>query len=439
MAGAQRTWHGAGYGVLVAALALAVPRLALAQRVVSQAEQTIQVERGKTSVLLLDYTPPKMSAGDTTVISITNTDTPREWLINGLKVGSTTLIIWDPANSPHLYNVEVTADATALQRELRTVFPGVEITVTTSGEAVILSGTVRDPAIARRAVDLATQTGAKVIDNLQAPSPQQVLLQVRFAEVRRTVGSKLAADLFANNAQQLDQVFGNGSTANIETLSDGIVRLFLIGRDAELDAIITALKSKGEFRSLAEPNLLTVDGKEASFLAGGEFPYPIVQQGSNVGAVSIQFKEFGVRLKFTPVVNTNGTIRLSVEPEVSSLDFANGLTLSGFQIPSLLTRRAKSEVELRPGQHLAIAGLLDNAITSNVDKIPILGDIPIVGALFRNKSNTQARTELLVIVTPQLVQPSDSPIPLPTGEPGTWKWNRSLRIDTTRAGRGGGG
>ena len=407
------------------------PAAVAAQQVVTQAEQTIRVERGKTAVLRLPYDAPRVALGDSTIADV-NLLGPREFLINAFQVGITTLILWDPGNVPHLYNIEVVADATSLQNQLQALFPGVDLTVTTSGEAVILSGVVRDPIVARRAVDLATQTGARVINNLQAPPAQQILLRVRIAEVRRSASSKLSADLFAGNIAELDQVFGDGSTASIETLSDGIVRLFLIGRDSELDAIITALKSRGEFRSLAEPNLLTIEGQEASFLAGGEFPFPTVQTGSATGAVTITFKEFGVRLRFTPVITNTGAVRLKVEPEVSSLDFANGLTISGFQIPSLLTRRANSEVELRPGQHLAIAGLLDNTLTDNVDKIPLLGDLPIIGALFRNKSNSQMRTELLVIVTPHIVEPSNTPPSIPTGEIGTWKWDRSMRIDTIR-------
>jgi pilus assembly protein CpaC len=299
---------------------------------------------------------------------------------------------------------------------------------------------LRDPIVARRAIELAQGTGARDNNTLPAPPPQQNLLRDRFAEVRRSAGSRLGADLFGRNVAQLDQVFGDGSTANIETLSEGIVRLFLIGRDAELDAVISALKEKGEFRSLAEPNLLTVEGVEASFLAGGEFPYPSVQSGNDQnGAVAIQFREFGVKLNFTPTITNSGAVHLAVAPEVSSLDFANGLQISGFSIPSLLTRRAQSEVELMPGQHLAIAGLMDNTMSDAVSKIPLLGDLPIIGALFRSKSNTQDRTELLVIVTPYVVEPSNTPIPVPTGEAGTWRWDRSMRTDTSTAQRREGG
>jgi pilus assembly protein CpaC len=426
-----------------AALSLATavwtPTTASAQQVVSQAQDTYRLERGKTSVLQLNYDPIRIAIGDTTIVNIETLDTPREYLLNGLAVGTTTMILWDPANVPHLYNIEVVADATSLQSQLQTIFPGQDLNVSSSGEAIILSGVIRDPIVARRALELAQQTGARVINNLQAPPPQQILLRVRIAEVRRSASSRLGADLFAGNVAELDQVFGDGSTANIETLSEGIVRLFLIGQDAELEAVITALKANGEFRSLAEPNLLTVEGVEASFLAGGEFPYPSVQTGAQNGAVVIQFREFGVQLRFTPTITNAGAVHLQVAPEVSTLDFANGLQVSGFAIPSLLTRRVSSEVELLPGQHLAIAGLLDHTMSDAVSKIPLLGDLPILGALFRSKTNEQDRTELLVIVTPYVIQPTNTPIPLPTGEPGTWRWDRSMRSDTSTTQRRDGG
>jgi pilus assembly protein CpaC len=413
--------------------------MASAQQVVSQAQDTYRLERGKASVLQLNYDPIRISIGDPAVVDIQELNTPREYILNALAIGTTTLIIWDPANVPHLYNIEVVADAASLQNQLQTIFPGQDLTVSSSGEAIILTGVIRDPIVARRALDLAQQTGARVINNLQAPPPQQILLRVRFSEIRRSASSRLGADLFAGNVAELDQVFGDGSTATIETLSEGIVRLFLIGQDAQLDAVITALKAKGEFRTLAEPNLLTVEGVEASFLAGGEFPYPSVQTGAQNGAVTIQFREFGVRLTFTPTITNAGAVHLKVEPEVSTLDFANGLQISGFSIPSLLTRRATSEVELRPGQHLAIAGLMDNTISDAVSKIPLLGDLPIIGALFRSKVNEQERTELLVIVTPYVIEPSNTPIPIPTGEAGTWRWDRSLRSDTSTTQLRGGG
>ncbi len=168
---------------------------------------------------------------------------------------------------------------------------------------------------------------------------------------------------------------------------------------------------------------MAVEGQEASFLAGGEFPYPSVQGGQN-NQVSIQWKEFGVVLNFTPHITNDGSIRLDVAPEVSSLDFANGLTFSGFQIPSLITRRAETQVELRPGQSFAIAGLLDNQQQRDVDQIPILGQIPIIGTFFSSKGSRDLQTELLVVVTPHIVEPLDYVPPLPTGDPANWDRSR---------------
>jgi pilus assembly protein CpaC len=183
---------------------------------------------------------------------------------------------------------------------------------------------------------------------------------------------------------------------------------------------------------------MTLPGREASFLAGGEFPYPAVQGGGGNNAVSIVFKEFGIRLKFTPTITRSGSIRLKVLPEVSSLDFSNPLVFGGFTIPSLLTRRAETEVEMQNGQYLAIAGLVDNRLANNATKVPVLGDIPILGQFFRSKDARQNRTELLVLVSPKLVQPSNTPALLPTGEPATWGFKGDMKIqksaDSTQKG-----
>ncbi len=194
-----------------------------------------------------------------------------------------------------------------------------------------------------------------------------------------------------------------------------------------LDAVIRALKTTGEFKSLAQPNLVTREGEEASFLAGGEFPFPSIQGGQS-NAVTIQWREFGIRLNFTPTITNSGNIRLKVAPEVSSLDFANGLTFQGFEIPALLSRKVNTDVELRPGQTLAIGGLLDNNMLTNVDKIPILGDIPILGFFFRSESTRQDRTELLVLVTPHILDTDNLPVQaLPTGDPTDWDWDSHIR------------
>jgi pilus assembly protein CpaC len=328
-------------------------------------------------------------------------------------------------------SVEVTADAPGLQRFLKQLMPDEDIQVSASGNTVTVSGNVKDPNSVARAIEIAKGSGATIVDNLVAPQAVQVLLRVRFAEINRTA-LKAWSSLFRTlNPHKLDSD-GDWSGATDPTVANTIEFLLNSG-DANLRAFISAATQKGDLRTLAEPNLMTLPGKEAYFLAGGEFPYPSVQGGSSAGSISITFKEFGIRLRFTPNIARNGAIRLKVAPEVSSLDFANGLVIQGFTIPSLRTRRAETEVELREGQYLAIAGLMDNETTRNLTKIPIIGDIPILGELFKSRGNRDRRTELLVIVTPELVQASDAAPKVPTGEPGpppspgTWKREGPLK------------
>lgn len=371
----------------------------------------------------------------------------REILVNGKAIGTTSLLVWDTAGDRELYSVEVTADAAALERQLQRLFPDEQLSVDATGNTLVLSGRVSRVGIAELAIEIAGATGAGVVNNIAVPAPHQVMLQVRFAEVSRTALEEFGANLLRIDPLNLrgDEEVGISTGRRTpfsgdllsrsgpeQTFSDA-VNLFLFHPDAQVGVFIRALKTRGLFRSLAEPNLLALDGKQASFLAGGEFPFPVVQGGAQTNAVTITFKEFGVRLNFTPTVTNSGSIRLKVAPEVSTLDFANSLLSSGFRIPSILTRRAETEIELMDGQSFAIAGLIDNSITDNLDKVPILGDIPILGQLFRSKDLRQNRTELLVLVTPQLVEPAESPPRIPTGEPATWEWDKWLR-DSDRSG-----
>jgi pilus assembly protein CpaC len=338
---------------------------------------------------------------------------PNQVLINAIGVGSTSLILWGRASTPRLYTIEVTADIASLQRQVDELFPGAGLSLTSTGSSVVLSGQVRDPAVVRKALELANTQGIPVVNNVDSPPPEQILLKVEFAEVSRT-------------------------TLNmIETLSEGFVTVLLEGDGSRLDAVIRALKNSGEFKSLAKPNLVTREGQEATFLAGGEFPFPSVQ-GGNSNAVMITWKEFGIRLNFTPTITNSGNIRLRVAPEVSSLDFANGLTYEGFNIPTILARRVETDVELNPGQTLAIGGMLNNTMVDDTDKIPLLGDLPILGFFFRSNQKRQERTELLVLVTPHILDSSDLPVEaLPTGEAEDWDWDRYIkdwmreRADTT--------
>jgi pilus assembly protein CpaC len=382
---------------------------------VSQAERVISVSKG-SSVLLVNPVPlSRFSVGDPNIAEATVLS-PTEVLINGKGLGTTTLLIWDNSSQVRVNSVEVTADAPGLQRFLKQLMPDEDIQVSASGNTVTVSGSVKDPNSVARAVDIAKASGATIIDNLVAPQAVQVLVRVRFAEINRTALKDWATRFSVLNPHKLD-TDGDWSGTTNPTVGDRTITFLLNSGDANIQAFINAATQRGDLRTLAEPNLMTLPGKEASFLAGGEFPYPSVQGGGS-NAVSITFKEFGIKLKFTPSIARNGAIRLKVAPEVSSLDFANGLVLDGFSIPSLRTRKAETEVELREGQYLAIAGLMDNETTRNLTKIPIIGDIPILGELFKTRGNRDRRTELMVVVSPELVQAGDTAPKVPTGEPG---------------------
>ena len=423
----------AALGVVL--LGLAMPRELIGQHILSDPESVITIAHGTSA--LIDY------PGELTRVSVTNPGvaeavvmSPTEVLINGLGLGTTSLFLWDAAGARRLYSVEVTADVATLQRYLDLLYPDQNISATAQGNMVILSGSVDEAHMAQKANELALNTGAQVLDNLKTPAARQILLEVRFAEVSRDAMQTLGRNQVRSvNPHKLD----SDGRWEVGTDTDGMLDLSLITSDAQLSAIIKALKTNGTFRSLAEPNLLALDGEEASFLAGGEFPFPSIQGGSSSNAVTVEWREFGVRLRFTPRVTNIGNIRLSIAPEVSSLDFAGGLSLGGFQIPSILTRKAETEIELQEGQHLAIAGLIDNTMQENVNKLPLLGDIPILGALFRSKEMRQERTELLVIVTPRVIRPTDVPIPVPTGEPDEWDWDGKLKGKPFRADTIGGG
>jgi pilus assembly protein CpaC len=415
-----RLFRSLALAASVVALALMSPRPAAAQVVVREPSRVLSMAKGASLLLVNPVNFQRYTVGDPSIAEPIVVS-PTELLVNGKGVGTTSLILWDQGGAPRLYTVEVTVDAAGLQRYIQSLLPGENILVQASGNSVTLSGSVNDPNSVARAVEVAKGTGATVIDNLVAPPAVQVMLRVRFAEVGRSALKDFAFAFNALNTDKLDLSPRANWDWEGNTISDGLVRFFLSSPDANIEGIMRASISKGNFKLLAEPNLLTLPGKEASFMAGGEFPYPSIQGASGNNAVSIVFKEFGVRLKFTPYITRSGAIRLIVAPEVSSLDFANGLVISGFEIPSILTRKASTEVELGEGQYLALAGLMDNRTIENVTKIPILGDIPILGEFFKSRSTRANNTELLVLVTPVLVRASNTAPPVPTGEPSTWK------------------
>jgi pilus assembly protein CpaC len=380
-----------------------------------------------------------------TRVSLTSADVadalvtaPDELLVNGKTPGTVSMFVWERNGNIRRYEVVVQRDLSRLAEQVQTFFPDEHIAVEGNGRNVVLSGTVTNKDVIEKAVDLASGYVDKrdeVVTLLQiqdgAPS-NQVLLRVRFAEVSRSALTELGASFFTSptgvkntigrvTTQQfaapgydaLSYSKASGDFGAPVTGADGkitfsdFLNLFLFNEKYDLGAMIRLLQTRGLFQSLAEPNLVAESGKEASFLAGGEIPVPIAQgTGGNV-AISVQYKEFGIRLNFTPVVNGD-RVHLKVRPEVSSLDFNNAVVIQGFRIPALSTRRTETELELRDGQTFAIAGLLNNTMMESMSKVPGLGDIPILGYLFRSKAAQKDRTELVVMITPEIL-PNNSP------------------------------
>jgi pilus assembly protein CpaC len=374
----------------------------------------LSLTAGRSTVLAVDF--------DVTRIAITNPAVadavvvaPREILIDGKAQGTISLIIWGEGRRAQ-YDVAVDAPVTQLQQQLRNLFPGEDIQVTVNEEATTLSGRVSSNAVMLKAGEIAEKTSSKqkVINLLQVPGgidTQQVLLQVRFAEVNRNAITQAGISLFTGVAGYKDWI-GRVTTQQFPapdfqpdrlTFSD-FLNLFVFNTKYNVGGLLKALQTRGLLQSLAEPNLIAYNGREASFLAGGEVPVPVVQGASN--AVTVDYKEFGIRLNFTPTI-AGDVIRLHVRPEVSTLDFANGVTLGGFRVPAIATRRAETDIELRDGQSFAIAGLLNNLSQTDRQAIPLLSSLPIIGNLFKSKALRQEKTELMVLITPRLVKPLD--------------------------------
>jgi pilus assembly protein CpaC len=351
-----------------------------------------------------------------------------EILINGKAPGETSLILWEKGGTREFFNVNVRPSLSkanesleAVRRELRKELSGQSLHVSSDGGAVFLSGTVKNLESADRAVQIASFAG-KVVNLLDVevpPAEPQILLKVVFASVDRSLSKQLGINLFSTglgnsiagvNTGQFSPpgLSLPGSTGSASATLSNELNLFAFFPGLDLGATIEALEAKNLVQVLAQPNVLAENGKQGSFLAGGEYPYPVVQGSNGTGSgtsVSIQFKEYGVRLNFIPTITPRGTIHLQVAPEVSSLDFANGLQVSGFQVPAVDVRKVKTEVELNEGQSFAIGGLLDNRETETFQKIPFLGNIPILGKFFQSMSKNKTNTELIVIVTPEIVQP----------------------------------
>jgi len=371
---------------------------------------------------------------------------PTQILLNGKAPGGVSLVLWDDAGQSQEFDISVDLDVRGLADQLREAFPEQAVRVEAQKDVVVLSGHAASKAAADAMLEMARAASAKAVSLLSVPPPAkpgEVLLQVKFAEVQRAALSQLGFNLLLPTGKTIASAstsqFGPAAlqggilptpgAGSVTTAANGtttittagftlssLLNIFLYNPQLNLAATIQALQQRNLLEILAEPNLLTESGKEASFISGGEFPFPVVQGGGagTLPTVTIQFREFGVKLYFTPALTPEGTIHLKVRPEVSSLDYSNALTFSGYTIPALTTQRVEAEMELKDGQSFAIAGLVDNRVTEIASKIPGLGDIPILGRFFQSRSLNKSRNELLVLVTPRVVKPLEgSQVPAP--------------------------
>jgi pilus assembly protein CpaC len=397
----------------------------------SEGPQTLHLLVGRSLVITSPTKIKRVSLADPGIAEAI-VISPYQVLLNGKTPGGVSLLLWDEADQSQAFEVSVDIDILGLSQKIHEVFPSEPVQVETSRDIVILSGRVSSAAVADKILEVVKGAAPKVTSMMEVPvAPTgEILLQVKFADVSRTWESQLGINILslpgAKNigtitTQQFSppnltgtSVGGTGTTGTQIGLSN-LLNFFIFRPDIDFAATIQALENNNVLQILAEPNLMTESGKQASFLAGGQFPYPVLQgsTGGGFAGITIQFKEFGVRLDFTPTLTPDGMIHLKVRPEVSALDFSNALTIQGFLIPALTTDRAESEMVLRDGQSFAIAGLLDNRVTDEFSKIPWIGDVPVLGKLFQSRSLTKSKNELLIVVTPRIVHPSDVAVPTP--------------------------
>lgn len=378
----------------------------------------VSLSPGGSAILESPADIVRISTSDPTVVDTVGVSA-REVLLQGKGYGMATVGIWSKSGGRVFYKVTVLQDLEPVRKLLRQTFPDEAIEVQGMRDSVSLTGRVSSQTVADRAAAMAAPLAKNVVNNLQVPAApeKQVMLRVKFAEVDRTTAASFAVNLVSIGALN---TIGRTTTGQFSppqpdtisrtegkfTISDAL-NIFAFRPDLNLAAFVQALKTQGLLQMLAEPNLVTSDGKEASFLVGGEFPVPVVQGGSNSGSITVMFREFGIRLTFLPQITSNKTIKLHVKPEVSMLDPANGVTLSGFRIPALAMRRMETNIELAEGQSFAIAGLVDDRVTENLSRVPGLSNIPVLGALFRSRSESKNKTELVVMVTPHIMDPSN--------------------------------
>jgi pilus assembly protein CpaC len=383
--------------------------------------EEIRLTVGKSIVIDYPIDIARISTSNPDIVDASPV-TGREILVHGKSFGTVTLVVWSKSSQRNFYNITVEQNLEPLRKLLKDTFPKEEIQIQSSRDSLSLTGHVSNKETSDRATALAAPFAKTIVNNLQLAAPsveKQILLRVKFAELDRSASTQFGVNLLSTGATNtigrvttgqfgppgVTDVGGAAGTATTTFSISDALNIFAFRPDLKLGVLIKALQQRNLLQILAEPNLVTTNGKEASFVVGGEFPIPVLQGGANSGAVTIQFREFGVRLTFNPVITDNGTIRLYVKPEVSSLDYANAVSFNGFTIPALSTRKMETNIELGEGQSFVIAGLIDNRLTETMSKIPGLANLPILGNLFQSKQLNRNNTELVVMVTPEMTMP----------------------------------
>ena len=393
------------------------------------AVEDIKVTFGKSFVIDYPVDVGRISTSNPEIVDYVPISV-REVLLHAKGLGAATLVVWSKSGERSFYNVTVEPNLAPVRDLIAATFPDEKIEVRSAGDSLAVTGFVSSPAVADRVVQMVTPYAKTVVNSLNvaaAPIQKQIILKVRFAEIDRNAAQKFGVNLASTGALGIygrtttgqtsaptptsigpAQTEGTQSTGQVFqpffSIADAL-NVFLFRPDLNLGALIAALRTQGILQILAEPNLVTSDGKEASFLVGGEFPVPVLQGGGNAGAVTVQFREYGIRLTFTPTITPNDTIRMYVKPEVSTIDLANAVAVSGFTIPALATRRMETNVELGEGQSFVIAGLIDDKVEQTMSRIPGLSNVPILGELFKSRETKKSRTELVVMVTPEITEP----------------------------------
>ena len=410
-------------------LVIALAALLLVNRSEAQSaparDLTITVGRGE--LLQFDSDIKTVAASEPRIADVVAVS-PREVMVNGKGVGKATVIVWEEGSIPRRYNITVASDKEdfeSIQKQIRQSIMDGAIQISGTPEQVVLTGNAKNAEDSKRAEALATTYSKKVTNLIKVPpppEPRQILLEVKFAALDRSALSEVGFNFVSRNPKSLGEIstqqfatprfsqlqFQNQEFSNSTLNFSDLLNLFVFRPDLNIGATIRAMQSKNLLQVLAEPNLLALEGKEASFLAGGEFPFPTLTATSTGGAtapvVTVQFKKFGVQLDFTPNVTPTGAIHLHVRPSVTSLDYANAVTLQGFLIPAIATRYAETEAILKDGESFAIAGLIDNRLITSLNRVKWLGDVPVLGNLFRSRSTRKSSDELLVVVTPRFVK-----------------------------------